>query len=151
DRICSTPPSRPGGEGHGGRKLMAELRPEEDFAHVGPGTLVNRYLKTFWQPIHIAAELQQGRPKRVKFAGEQYTLYRGSSGEPHLVQDLCPHRGTALAYGWVEGDDIRCRYHGWKFAPDGKAVELPAEDANFCTKVSIRAFPTREYLGLVFA
>ena len=27
----------------------------------------------------------------------------------------CPHRRTSLSLGWVEGDAIRCFYHGWKF------------------------------------
>lgn len=130
---------------------MTAMRPEEDFAHVGPGTLAGRYLKTFWQPVCIAAELKPNFFKRVKVIGEHYTLYRGATGEPHLVQDRCPHRGTSLSYGWVEDDAVRCRYHGWKFGPDGKAVELPAEEASFCAKVSIRSYPVREYLGLIFA
>jgi 5,5'-dehydrodivanillate O-demethylase len=68
-----------------------------------------------------------------------------------LVGPRCPHRGTQLSAGWVEDDDLRCFYHGWKYAGSGQCIEQPAEDSRFCDKVSIRAYPTREYLGLVFA
>ena len=33
----------------------------------------------------------------------------------------------------------------------GQCVEMPAEDANYPRKVSARSYPTREYMGLVFA
>jgi 5,5'-dehydrodivanillate O-demethylase len=51
----------------------------------------------------------------------------------------------------VEGDAIRCFYHGWKFDAAGQCVEQPAEESRFCAKVRIRSYPVREYLGLVFA
>lgn len=52
--------------------------------------------------------------------------------------------------GWVEGDDIRCRYHGWKYDPSGQCVEQPAELQPFCEKVRIQSYQTQEYLGLIF-
>jgi 5,5'-dehydrodivanillate O-demethylase len=50
--------------------------------------------------------------------------------------------------GWVEGDSIRCAYHGWKFECSGRCIEQPAEEPGFARKVAIRTSPTREYLGL---
>ncbi len=82
---------------------------------------------------------------------EQLTLYRGESGDPHLVAFRCAHRGTQLSTGWVEGDDLRCFYHGWKYGPDGQCVEQPAEPQPFCEKIRIRSYLVQEYLGLVFA
>src|SRR3546814_5716428 len=52
-----------------------------------------------------------------------------------LVQDRCPHRGTSLAYGWVEGDSIRCRYHGWKFDGSGQGEDFPAETATYAANI----------------
>jgi 5,5'-dehydrodivanillate O-demethylase len=82
---------------------------------------------------------------------EDFTLYRGESGAPHLVGFRCAHRGTQVTVGWVEGDEIRCRYHGWKFGPDGQCTEQPGEPEPFCEKIRIKSYPTREYLGLIFA
>ena len=123
-----------------------------DFAHIGPGTLAGRFIRHFWQPVYVAADLKPGRPVRIQVLGEYYTIFRGDSGTPYVLEDRCPHRQTSLVFGWVEGDCIRCFYHGWKFAGrDGQCTEQPAEKANFAAKVKARAYPTKEYLGLIFA
>jgi 5,5'-dehydrodivanillate O-demethylase oxygenase subunit len=122
-----------------------------DFAHIGPGTLAGRFLRHFWQPLYIGSELKAGQPVRVQLLGEYFTLYRGETGIAHVLEDRCPHRQTSLFLGTVEGDCIRCFYHGWKFDGDGQCTEQPAEKANFAAKVKARAYPTEEYLGLIFA
>jgi 5,5'-dehydrodivanillate O-demethylase len=87
----------------------------------------------------------------IRIMGEDFTLYRGASGAPYVVDFRCAHRGTQLSIGWVEGECIRCFYHGWKYNGIGQCVEQPAEGESFAAKVKIRSYPTREYLGLVFA
>ncbi len=34
----------------------------------------------------------------------------------------CPHRGADLFFGRNEDGGIRCAYHGWKFATDGRCL-----------------------------
>jgi 5,5'-dehydrodivanillate O-demethylase len=53
--------------------------------------------------------------------------------------------------GWVVEDTIRCMYHGWRYDGQGRCVEAPAELPTFASRISINAYPTREYLGLIFA
>lgn len=117
----------------------------------GPGTLAGRYLRLFWQPVYIAPDLPAGKARPIHVMGEEFTLYRGESGQPHLVDFRCAHRRTQLSIGWVEGDTIRCRYHGWAYDASGQCVEQPGEPEPFCNKIKIRSYPTREYLGLIFA
>jgi 5,5'-dehydrodivanillate O-demethylase len=123
-----------------------------DFVHTGPGTLAGRYLRQFWQPVYVGALLEPGDAKPIRIMGEDLTIYRGEGGAPHLVGHRCAHRRTQLAAGSVEGDDIRCLYHGWKYAPTGQCIEQPAEHQNsFADKIRIPAYPVKEYLGLIFA
>lgn len=122
-----------------------------DFEHTGPGTLAGRYMRTFWQPVYRAEDLGPGQAVPIRIMSEDFTLYRGEGGTPHLVAFRCAHRGAQLSTGWVEGDSIRCRYHGWRYDGSGQCVEQPGEDGSFAGKVKIRAYPVREYLGLVFA
>src|SRR5437588_5237552 len=126
-------------------------KPWEDYYRTGPDTLAGRYMRTFWQPIFVAHELESGRAVPVRVFSEDFTLYRGHGGVPHVVDFRCAHRGTQLSTGWVEEDSIRCFYHGWKYDSTGQCVEQPAEEKGFAQKVRIRAYPTVEYLGLVFA
>jgi 5,5'-dehydrodivanillate O-demethylase len=122
-----------------------------DFVHTGPGTLAGRYLRSFWQPVYRAQDLLPGRTMPIRILGEQFTLYRGESGTPHLTAFRCAHRGTQLSVGWIEGDCIRCRYHGWMYDATGQCVEQPGEDPSFAARVRIASYPTQEYLGLIFA
>jgi 5,5'-dehydrodivanillate O-demethylase oxygenase subunit len=122
-----------------------------DFAHTGPGTLAGRYLRRFWQPVYEAARLAPGHAKPLHIMSEDFTLYRGEDGAPHVVAPRCAHRGTQLSTGWVEGECLRCFYHGWKYDHTGQCVEMPAEEASFPSKVRIASYPTREHLGLIFA
>jgi 5,5'-dehydrodivanillate O-demethylase len=123
----------------------------ENFLKTGPDTDAGAYLRHFWQPIYHTADLAIGRAVPLHILGENFTLYRGESGRVCLTDARCPHRGTQLSSGWVEGDDLRCFYHGWKFAADGACIEQPAEDSSYCDRVKLAVHPTREYLGLIFA
>ncbi len=117
----------------------------------GPGTLAGRYLRLFWQPVYHSADLAAGRAVPLRIMGQDFVLYRGEGGAAHLLDPRCPHRGTLLVAGWIEGDCVRCFYHGWKYAGDGQCIEQPAEDSAFAHKVRVRSYPVHEYLGLVFA
>jgi 5,5'-dehydrodivanillate O-demethylase len=123
----------------------------QDIVSTKPGTLAGNYLRRFWQPIQRAEELRAGEAKPIEIMSERFTLYRGETGAPHVVGFRCPHRGTQLSAGWVEGDCIRCIYHGWLFDGAGRCTEQPAEEKSFAAKIRIRHCPTREYLGLIFA
>ena len=126
-------------------------RHEVDLVHYGPGTPAGTYLRKFWHPVYRAEDLAPSWAKRIEIMSEFFTLYRGEGGAAHLVEDRCPHRKTRLSIGQIEGDSIRCFYHGWKFAADGICEEQPAELPSFKQGVCIRSYPVREYLGLIFA
>ncbi|HVB06464.1 MAG TPA: Rieske 2Fe-2S domain-containing protein, partial [Acidimicrobiales bacterium] len=48
---------------------------------------------------------------------------------------------------------LRCVYHGWKFDTQGNCVDMPSEPpySKFRLRVSIKAYPTYEAGGIVFA
>jgi 5,5'-dehydrodivanillate O-demethylase len=123
----------------------------DDLVFTGPGSLAGKFMRRFWHPIHRAEDLRPGQAKPIQIMSEHFTLYRGESGAPHMVDFRCPHRGTQLSAGWVEGDSIRCMYHGWCFNAEGQCTEQPAEEESFAGKIRIKSYPIREYLGLIFA
>jgi 5,5'-dehydrodivanillate O-demethylase len=118
---------------------------------VGPDGLAGQLLRRFWQPVFLSANLPAGKAKPLKVFDEEFTIYRGESGKAHLIAPYCVHRGLRLSTGWVEGDCVRCFYHGWKYDGGGQCVEQPAEKGTSPAGVRIASYPVREYLGLVFA
>ena len=115
-----------------------------DFAHTGPGTLAGRYFRRFWIPVARLEDVAPGRTKPIQLLNEKFTLYRGETGTPHLVGYYCAHRSTQMSTGWVEGDCIRCFYHGWKYDEHGNCIEQPAEADNFAAKIRIGRFVRRQ-------
>jgi 5,5'-dehydrodivanillate O-demethylase len=121
---------------------------------IGPGTPAGRLLRRYWHPIAAAVELTQEKPKkRVRVLGEDLLLYRNQSGGYGLVRERCSHRGASLYYGFVEGDGIRCAYHGWKYDASGKCLEQPFEnpESGFREKIRHPAYPVEKLAGLLFA
>jgi 5,5'-dehydrodivanillate O-demethylase len=122
-----------------------------DLYRTGPGTLAGRYMRKFWHPVYAAENLKPGWAKPIRIMGEDFTLYRGETGTPHVVGFRCAHRDAQLSVGWVEGDCIRCRFHGWKYDASGQCIEQPAERRPFAEHMRIASYPAEEYLGLIFA
>jgi 5,5'-dehydrodivanillate O-demethylase oxygenase subunit len=131
-------------------KREESRRHKIDFVQTGPGTSAGRYIRTFWQPVSRSEDLIAGDAKPVRILGQDFTLYRGEDGVAHAIGFRCSHRGAQLSVGFVEGNCVRCFYHGWVFDPNGNVVERPAEKAKTQPGLNIDGYPTQEYLGLIF-
>src|ERR1700722_7647419 len=134
-----------------GRSRAAQPSDPPDFTRTGPGTLAGKYLRRFWLPVALLADVKPGRAKPIRILDEEFTYYRGESGRPHLIGFRCAHRGTQLSTGRVEGERLSCFYHGWTYDETGQCAAQPAEPESYAHKVQIPGYPSRDYLGVVFA
>jgi len=101
---------------------VVRIHRSEDCLRTGSGTPAGRYLRQFWQPVYHSVDLAVSRAVTIRIMSQDFTLYRGQSGAAHLFDATCPHRGTRLSSGWIEGEALRCFYHGWKFDSDGRCI-----------------------------
>jgi 3-ketosteroid 9alpha-monooxygenase subunit A len=105
------------------------------------------------------AEKVTRTPLSVRFFGKDLVLYRGESGKVYMVGAYCPHMRTHIGRNTtsyvvqqgrhVEGESIRCPYHGWKFGPDGRCNEIPY----FPTvpeKAALDSYPVVERYNAIF-
>jgi 5,5'-dehydrodivanillate O-demethylase len=120
-------------------------------SETGPATDMGKLLRKFWQPVATSHSIKPGSARPLRVMGEDLTLYRGDSGRPYLVDGRCAHRRTLLHTGWVQGEDIRCMYHGWKYDGTGQCNEAPAEGPAAAARIRITGYPLHEYCGLIFA
>ena len=130
-------------------------REENDMlTRVGPGTPAGELLRRYWMPVAASAELTDEKPIRpVRLLGEDLVVYRDKAGRYGVVGEHCPHRKASLAFGRVDEEGIRCRYHGWKFDGAGRCLEQPAEpeESGFKDKIKHVAYPVEKLGGLLWA
>jgi 5,5'-dehydrodivanillate O-demethylase oxygenase subunit len=124
----------------------------ELFMATGPGTPMGDLMRRYWHPVGCS-DLVTAKAQRVTVFGEELVLFRAADGVPVLMELRCAHRRVALDHGRVEGDCIRCPYHGWLYDRTGQCIEQPAEPegSQFKDKVRLASYPTQEFSGLVFA
>ena len=80
-----------------------------------------------WFIVARSDELRPGDVRPLHYFERDLVVYRSESGEPHVLDAHCTHLGAHLAVGGkVEGNCIRCPFHGWKFdGADGSCAEIP--------------------------
>ncbi|HEY0583186.1 MAG TPA: Rieske 2Fe-2S domain-containing protein [Chloroflexota bacterium] len=134
---------------------MLKQEENELITQVGPGTPMGNFMREYWVPAMLSAEVPDpdSDPLRVLLLGEQLIAFRDSSGQVGLVGNHCPHRGASLFFGRNEEAGLRCVYHGWKFDVHGNCIDMPNEPAesDFRTRIKAVAYPTQERGGLVWA
>lgn len=67
------------------------------------------------------------------YLNEPVLLTRDTEDRIHCMSNVCTHRGNLLVEGECHAQQLRCRYHGRRFALDGKFVSTPGFEgcANF--------------------
>ncbi len=120
---------------------------------VGKGTPTGTMMRRYWHPIATSAQLPEPDcdPLPARLMGEDFVVWRDSSGKVGVMDELCLHRGASMALGRVEDGGIRCIYHGWKFAVDGRLLETPNHaDPRLLERLRARSYPVREQSGLIW-
>ncbi|MDP1648592.1 MAG: Rieske 2Fe-2S domain-containing protein [Rubrivivax sp.] len=136
----------------------------ELLTRIGPGTACGDLLRRFWKPAALLDEFDPAldpamreRPlKAVRLLGQDLVLFRDGAGADAkwgLLDRDCPHRGADLKFARHEPEGIRCPFHGWKFATDGRCLDTPAEPpgSTLCQRVRQRSYPVRLQSGVLFA
>ena len=81
-------------------------------------------LRRCWHVVAMSSEVGAD-PVAVRLLGEGWVVAR-LGGTVAAFADRCPHRMAPLSAGRIEGDVLRCGYHGWCFDAAGGCREIPA-------------------------
>lgn len=97
----------------------------------GEGDIVDnttQALARAWHVVATSGEVTEV-PVRAWLLGRPWCLVR-LDGAVVAYEDRCPHRLAPLSCGHVVRSDglqrLRCGYHGWSFAADGRCTDIPA-------------------------
>ena len=106
------------------------------------------FLRNSWYVAARDREVARTPLARV-LLGEPVVLYRKEDGTPVALEDRCCHRHLPLSRGRLEGDRLRCGYHGLLFEADGRCVEIPGQ-ASIPPQARVRSYATLERFGWVW-
>ncbi len=107
-----------------------------------------------WYPLAWSDDVRPGKAVARRLMGEPVVIYRSApkSGEGRLfaLEDRCAHRQVPLSMGVVQGEGLRCGYHGWAYdGASGKCTDVPYLGKERLPN-GVRSYPVAEVDGLVF-
>src|SRR5271170_6886426 len=95
-----------------------------------PGTLrrCNMFIRNCWYVAAWNHEVSADALLARTLLGTPVVMWRSAAGEVVALEDRCCHRGAPLSRGRLEGEAVRCMYHGLKFDTHGTCIEIPAQE-----------------------
>jgi len=102
-----------------------------------------------WYIASPSQELSQGKAKSVEVCGQKIVIFRGEDGKVRALDAYCPHLGTDLGIGKVEGNLIRCAFHHWAFDETGFCQDIPCQ-SEIPSQAKLAAYATEEKYGFIW-
>lgn len=108
-------------------------------------------LRRSWLPVARSADVGPVAA-RTWLLGQPLVMAR-ISGAPVVLEDRCPHRLAPLSAGEVVDGALTCAYHGWRFDPSGRCIDIPSQPPGAPLPPKARCgrpFAITERYGLIF-
>jgi len=100
------------------------------------------FLPDFWYAAGWSAEITS-RPLARRILDRPLVLFRTASGKAAAFDDCCPHRMAPLSLGTVDGETLRCGYHGLRFDCAGACIEIPGQ-TGIPPRAKVQSYPLVE-------
>ena len=66
------------------------------------------------RPVIDPNQISEGEAKMIRTKDNEVAVFK-SNGKLCAIQNICPHEGGQLSKGWLEGDEVVCPLHRYKF------------------------------------
>lgn len=102
-----------------------------------------------WYVAFPCKEISRGQAKSLTLCGQRIVIFRGEDGQVRALDAYCPHLGTDLGIGKVDGNLIRCFFHHWAFDGEGKCQQIPCQSI-IPEKARLKSYATNEKYGFIW-
>lgn len=107
-------------------------------------------LAPHWFPVAFSHEVTD-KPYAARLLDERVVVYRLTNGTIKAAKDICFHRGAPMSLGYMQGDEIVCRYHGLRYNETGQCTCIPAHpNGAISPRLHLHMFRAQEKFGLIW-
>jgi nitrite reductase/ring-hydroxylating ferredoxin subunit len=105
-----------------------------------------------WFPICGNHDLPAGHIFETELLGQELAVWRDLNGNANVWENRCPHRGMRFTLGTNLGGELRCAYHGYRFAHgSGQCTSVPAQPSRAPPRsLCARIYPKHERDNLIW-
>lgn len=103
-----------------------------------------------WYWLMPSKSLKRQKVVPANIIGIEIAVFRKNSGEVAALDAYCPHMGAHLAEGKVDGEQLRCFFHNWRFDDRGFCTDIPCQKSRSPRAVSTKAWTVKERYGLIW-
>ena len=90
---------------------------------------------TEFETVCKTGEIPEGEGRAFPLNGTLVAVFL-KNGRYFAINDSCPHMGASLASGYLDGHDVICPWHAWKFCvKDGLWMDNPKSKIQCSTYV----------------
>lgn len=106
-----------------------------------------------WYPIASSDDLPFRHVYQGQLLGRELAVWRADDGNVNVWENRCLHRGVRLSIGVNEGAELKCQYHGWRYANrSAGCTYIPAHPADApARRIQNKTYPVAEAFGLVWS
>ena len=119
-----------------------------EIRQIEAGAAPERYARG-WHCLGLVSTFADGKPHSVEAFGGKLVVWQGADGALKCLDAYCRHMGGDLSMGEVDGDNIACPFHGWRWAGDGKCADIPYAK-RIPPRARTKTWPTLEKNGHLF-
>ncbi|MBE9067802.1 aromatic ring-hydroxylating dioxygenase subunit alpha [Leptolyngbya cf. ectocarpi LEGE 11479] len=102
-----------------------------------------------WYLVAASHEISKETVKSFDICGQRIAVFRGTDDQIRALDAYCPHMGTDLGIGSVDGNRVRCFFHHWAFDGVGQCQDIPCQDT-IPPGAQIQSYATEEKYGFIW-
>ena len=108
---------------------------------------------TIWHPVASEHDVPYRHVCQGQLLGRELAIWRADDDFVNVWENRCLHRGVRLSIGSNDGTELRCQYHGWRYANrSAGCTYIPAHPADAPARtICNRTFPAVERYGLIWS
>jgi ferredoxin-NADP reductase/nitrite reductase/ring-hydroxylating ferredoxin subunit len=109
-------------------------------------------MSAHWHPIAAEHDLPPRHVYHAELMGQEFAVWRADDDTVNVWENRCLHRGVRLSIGLNLGKQLKCQYHGWRYASGtGACTYIPAHPANAPARtIRNRTYPVVRRHGLIW-